>query len=241
MLSVVIVILYFIIGYVTLKFALITKNNKVAICLHLLFILFAFLLMTHSLPGVHNLKVIDRHIFSSTSTPFTMYINFDKTLLAIIILSILGLGHGQLKYAIKWSIITLTVVSVVLIPMGLALSYIHWDPKLPAETGIWLFNNLFLVCTAEEAFFRKYIQSEIICKNSHFKKRPYFAIVIAAILFGLAHYKGGLVYIILSFIAGLSYGFAFFKSQRVEAAIFTHFGLNCLHFFFFSYPSLIKS
>ncbi len=44
----------------------------------------------------------------------------------------------------------------------------------------------------------------------------------------------------LATIAGLFYGYAYWKTNRLEASILVHFGLNLIHFVAFSYPALIR-
>jgi membrane protease YdiL (CAAX protease family) len=67
---------------------------------------------------------------------------------------------------------------------------------------------------------------------------PVIALMMAAMLFGLAHFKGGATYICAGLIAGLGYGWAFLRTRRVEAAIAVHFGLNATHFLLFIYPRI---
>jgi membrane protease YdiL (CAAX protease family) len=64
--------------------------------------------------------------------------------------------------------------------------------------------------------------------------------VLAALAFGLAHYQGGVAYVILSSLAGLFYGWAYLQTGRLEAPVLTHFLLNFLHLTLFSYPALAR-
>ena len=101
-----------------------------------------------------------------------------------------------------------------------------------------MLNNLFFVCLAEEALFRGFIQNGF---TRLFPKTPFFSyasIAVAAVLFGLAHYKGGPIYVALAAVAGLFYGFAYQKTNRLDAAVLVHFGFNTIHFLLFSYPNL---
>ena len=50
-----------------------------------IFLFMGVALSNHLLPGFNNLIVFDKIQFSSDSTPFTMYLNFDKTLVGIFI------------------------------------------------------------------------------------------------------------------------------------------------------------
>ncbi len=67
------------------------------------------------------------------------------------------------------------------------------------------------------------------------------AIAVAAVLFGLRHYMGGINYILLATVAGIGYGWAYRHTGRMEASILTHFSLNSLHFLLFTYPALAAS
>ena len=42
-------------------------------------------LFTHLLPGFNNLQVLDKVRFSPDSAPFTLYLNFDKTAVGLLI------------------------------------------------------------------------------------------------------------------------------------------------------------
>jgi hypothetical protein len=46
------------------------------------------------------------------------------------------------------------------------------------------------------------------------------------------------MYVALATIAGLGYGWIYQRTGRIEASILTHFALNAVHFFAFSYPAL---
>ncbi|MSQ59847.1 MAG: CPBP family intramembrane metalloprotease, partial [Betaproteobacteria bacterium] len=51
-----------------------------------------------------------------------------------------------------------------------------------------------------------------------------------AVLFGLVHLGGGPWYIMLAIFAGLGYGYAYLRIQRVEASILVHFSVSTVHF-----------
>jgi hypothetical protein len=44
----------------------------------------ALLMANHALPGFNNLRIFDRIRFSPESAPFTMYLNFDKTVVGLL-------------------------------------------------------------------------------------------------------------------------------------------------------------
>lgn len=207
---------------------------------HVLFVSLSLLLIAHLLPGFDNLKVFDQVQFSQESLPFSMYLNFDKPLVGIVIVSILGIGGSVRRIHENFGILVFNLGACIgtLLLGALALNYVAADVKLPPDSWIWVFNNLLFVAFAEEAFFRKYVQGGLTQQFKSMKGGPLIALLISACVFGLAHFKGGASYIVLSTIAGLFYGFAYMKTDRLEPAILTHFLLNLSHFLLFSYPAL---
>lgn len=217
-----------------------TSSRWLKLLVHLFFIAMAAFLMTHQVPGFGNWKLFDAIKFSRDSIPFTMYLNLDKPFLGWVILCCLGFGNGPMDLK-KWLMnvgMSLLPCLAILMLGSLAAGYVAFDPKISVGIGWWIFNNLILVCVAEEAFFRRYIKGGLSQKLSAFKYGQVLAILIASMVFGLAHFQGGLIYVFLSTIAGIFYGTVFHFSRRIETSIFTHFGLNLVHFIFFSYPAL---
>jgi membrane protease YdiL (CAAX protease family) len=127
-------------------------------------------------------------------------------------------------------------IAAICLGTALLLHFVSWEPKLPASAWLWVLNNLLLVAVCEEAFFRGYLQG--IIGGRVFKgKSPYIPIFITALLFGLAHTTGGPALMLLAFIAGCGYGWAYYRGG-ILASILTHFFFNVLHFFVFTYPML---
>jgi membrane protease YdiL (CAAX protease family) len=136
--------------------------------------------------------------------------------------------------AAPWS---LAVIAVLMVG-SLGLGFVRWEPKFPPESGLWLGVNLLFTCTAEELLFRGFIQRELQSTLRRFAGGRWIALVVASILFGFAHLAGGLTYVGLATLAGVGYGFIYQRTQRIEASILTHFALNSVHFFAFTYPAL---
>jgi uncharacterized protein len=211
-----------------------------SLCYAVFFVL-AIAMSNYMVPGFKNLSVYDQIQFSKDSVPFTMYLNFDKILVGLFIY-LFYLKPNQIKpfqrQQMFFSIKVLALLIILLMPIALAIHYVHFDPKFPPLGWIWVINNLFFVCLAEEGLFRGLIQgglSKLLPKTKAFS---FFSIIIASLLFGLAHYTGGPAYIALAGIAGLFYGYAYWKTERIESSVIVHFGLNSIHFLFFSYPAL---
>jgi membrane protease YdiL (CAAX protease family) len=128
-----------------------------------------------------------------------------------------------------------------MLPTALAIHYVRIDTKLPSQTWLWALNNLFFVCVAEESLFRGLIQSRLTKLVSQSSRWKWLPLAISSLLFGLDHYEGGITYILLAAIAGLFYGYTYWKTKKIETSISVHFGFNLTHFLFFSYPSMIAS
>ncbi len=128
-------------------------------------------------------------------------------------------------------------MGLIFFVLATALGYSQFEPKLPYFTPVWILVNLFFTCMAEEALFRRLIQQKIHDSLSG-KYAGAISIFIAAALFGLAHFKGGAIYISLATLAGLFYGYIYYKSKRIVSAILLHFSFNLIHLLLFTYPTL---
>jgi uncharacterized protein len=207
-----------------------------------IFLFMAIALSNHMLPGFNNLIVFDKIQFSSDSAPFTMYLNFDKTVVGIFIYLFLLEKRESVSWQKKDSLITLKTFAtflVFMLPLALATHYVRIDPKLPPQTWLWALNNLFFVCFAEESIFRGLIQGGLTDLASVISRWKWLPLVLSSLLFGLDHYEGGLPYILLAAFAGVFYGYTYWKTNKLRSSILVHFGLNLTHFLFFSHPSLI--
>lgn len=120
--------------------------------------------------------------------------------------------------------------------LSIAFEYIKFAPKIPQNLWIWVINNLFFTCVAEEGLFRGFFQESL--SQLKYKYSGNIAILIPAVFFGVMHYSGGLKYVILATIAGVSYGWIYKVTKRIEASILAHFLLNLTHILFFTYPAI---
>ncbi|MDA0967615.1 MAG: CPBP family intramembrane metalloprotease [Proteobacteria bacterium] len=218
-------------------------KKPIAIGLYLVILVVSIGLLMHKLPGFNNLKLIDSITLTSFSVPYTMWLNVDKPILAIIILLFSGYcltvkgrdWHKIFQISLLSAITCLVVLIVPVILSGI----IKFDPKLPDISPLWLINMLFIVCFAEEVFFRYFIQGSFT-KALGFKYGQYIAIILSSLIFGLAHLPGGVIFALFAFIAGIFYGYSYYKTKSIECAILTHFMVNMTHFVAFTYP-LAKS
>ena len=108
--------------------------------------------------------------------------------------------------------------------LGLGLGFLHahaiW-PSLLQLGGAFLF-TFFFIAVPEELFFRGWLQNLLERRMGRIA-----ALLITAILFGLAHFNKRAVffnwrYVILAALAGIFYGRAWRQERRVGASAITH-------------------
>lgn len=199
-----------------------------------------FALGAHLLPGFRNFLALDHVVLSNGAAPYTLYFNFDKTLVG---LCIIGFCHrALLTNANEWSralrrAAPMVIVNVVVVALGaLALGYLTWQPKWTSLFWVWAAVNLFFTCLSEEAFFRGFIQRELASALRGLRYGSAVAIAVSAVLFGLAHFAGGVSYVILAGAAGLGYAIIYHRTKSLEMSMLAHFALNATHFLLFTYP-----
>ncbi|MCH9811549.1 CPBP family intramembrane metalloprotease [bacterium] len=197
-------------------------------------------IMSHMVKGFHNLLLIDGVQYGTSSIPMNMYLNFDKVSLATFLL---GLYVPLINNKDKWKQTFLIVIPyaafaiIILLFYGRAAHLFALDIKIPSTSLYFLIINLFFISIPEEAFFRGFLQQEII-KGLSNKAGPFLAILSVSILFGIMHFFfiPNFYFVLGATIASLLYGTIYYFSGTIESAIATHFLVNVVHFFFFTYP-----
>ncbi len=195
----------------------------------------------HLLPGFNNFEMIHQLKLTKDAVPYSPYFNFDKPLIGLFILGF-GMAHINLRMCSKTTIYTtilMTIITLmVMIVLSLITHYVRFEPKWDNFFYIWALDNLIFVCVTEEALFRGIIQRSLSKTFASMRFGNMLAVVVASLLFGLVHIRGGVMYVLLSSIAGLLYGVTYLRTGRIEASISTHFIVNLVHITFFSYPAL---
>ncbi|HEF4758086.1 TPA: CPBP family intramembrane metalloprotease [Pseudomonas putida] len=206
---------------------------------HGLFVVLALALATHWLPGFYNDRVIDPQRFTDDAVPFSMYLNLDKPLIGFWLLIACPwiAGRPSLRLFLPATALALSMSAVLALGGALLLHAIDWAPKWPEQAWLWLLNNLLLVSLVEEALFRGYLQGGLSRRLAHLPYGESLALLLASLLFGLAHLGAGWQWVLLASLAGVGYGLAY-RFGGLAAAIASHFGLNLLHFGLFTYPML---
>jgi membrane protease YdiL (CAAX protease family) len=198
------------------------------IAAHALLLIVCGAMFLHAVPGYENPQVDGR------------YLNFDKGLAGLILLGVYarevvrhdeGLRH---RGGFLWRFALMVGVLIVL---AVASGYVHFDPKLPPGWPVWLASMVFLTVMPEEALFRAVLQTRIQRWLAPRPSATTIAVLMAGILFGVAHLAGGPVYVALAAVAGIFYGWIFVATRSFAAAVAAHTGLNAVHFFLFTYPS----
>jgi membrane protease YdiL (CAAX protease family) len=203
--------------------------------------LLALLLAAHLLPGFNNLRVLDNVKLSVDAKPYTLYANFDKAAVGLVLLAFFckrSASWAEFGRVLKKALplIALTIGSVI--GAALLLGVVRPDVKIPDSIFAFIIINLFFTCIAEEAFFRGLLQEKLSATLSTKQHGEKVAIACSALLFGAVHFAGGLAYMALATIAGLGYACIYSATKRIEAPIVTHFFFNLFHFIGFTYPAL---
>jgi membrane protease YdiL (CAAX protease family) len=208
----------------------------------LAFFLYALAMSLALLPGFNRVELVAPVVLSAGAAPYSIGVGFPKVTTGIVILGLINpllvrswreLGR-VLARALPVYAITAAVGMAVVVLMG----YSSFAPKWHTLFLLWAPINLFFTCLAEEAFFRGFVQHELARAGSRRALASGIALAVAALLFGAAHFGGGFHYVIAATIAGLGYGWAFLRDNRIEASMFVHFGVNATHFLLFAYPRL---
>ncbi|MDB5766628.1 MAG: Abortive infection protein [Collimonas fungivorans] len=201
----------------------------------------ALALALHKLPGFNNPILLFQLRLSADSAPFTQYANFDKGAAGLVLLAFLcarasSAADWRKLLRQTWPIALIAAVAVL--GLATAIGYVKPDFKISQATALFLSTNLFFTVVAEEAFFRGLLQDRLALSLARFRYGPLLAVVCSALLFGAAHIAGGGTYVLLATVAGLAYAYAYYVTQRIEAAIIVHFAVNAVHFIGFTYPHL---
>lgn len=193
----------------------------------------AIALMLHLVPGINNALVVSDVKVGPQSAPFSFWYNFDK---AVVPFLLLGCIPTLLKRPASppanrlWWLVLLLSMPILLLVATLA-GGLDVELHLPEWLGAFMLANLFFVSFAEEALFRGYIQqrlSQVIGAR--------WGLLVAALLFGLAHAGGGAMLVGFAMLAGIIYGLAWLWSGRLWVSTLVHFAFNMLHLLFFTYP-----
>lgn len=137
---------------------------------------------------------------------------------------------------VPFSIVGVAILAI----LGVASGAVHWQYKLPSYAAARYLTNFFLVATLEEGFYRGFVQSELCRLFSRMKRGNLWALLLASLIFTLAHlyWSPNIGILAFVFLASLLYGGVYLYTGKIESAIFCHFLLNFIHMTFFSYHAM---
>ncbi|WP_165313904.1 CPBP family intramembrane glutamic endopeptidase [Vibrio ziniensis] len=194
-------------------------------------VLLSALLFMHKIPGFYNLLVLNKVYAGPDSIPFSMYLNLDKPIAFFALLfaypTLLG-DKGRPNG--KGLLITIALLASLL-PVASLIGALQIEVGLPDWWWIFAINNLMITCVAEEALFRGLIQ-----KSLSERYVWWIGLLVASLLFGLAHIAGGPLLMLFATFAGIGYGLIFHFTGRLWCSVLAHFSLNFAHLVLFTYP-----
>ncbi len=183
-------------------------------------------LFLHVMPGIDNPRVV--------GDAYSRYLNFDKgfaglCLLGLYVPDVPASDEGARHIPdFLWRF---AIIAIGLIALSLASGYVQWDPKLPSWWPLWTWSMIFLTALPEEAVFRGVAQTWIARRFAS----DTIAMIVAGLLFGIAHLAGRPAYVVLASVAGIGYGWVYASTRSIALATATHVGVNALHFYLFTY------
>jgi uncharacterized protein len=134
-------------------------------------------------------------------------------------------------YAIEWRSgfakavgVNLLLFSLIAIPLGEAIGFIHWEPSLARLRSVPLMavGILFFTAWPEEFLFRGLLQN--LLTRTFRNQRA--GLIVAAVIFGFSHILHAPFpnwkYVILATIAGIFYGLAWMKTGSLVPGAIVH-------------------
>jgi membrane protease YdiL (CAAX protease family) len=217
-----------------------STHRAAAVTVHVLLVLGCAALFLHVVPGFQNPILVSDVVLGPGAQPYTKYLNYDKGMAALLLLGLYApertaSDRGSHPLTFLWRFAVLVAVMLALTVLA---GYVRWDPKLAAWWPAWLWSMVFLTALPEEALFRGGLQTWIADRLSTSSRATVLSVIIAGIVFGVAHAGGGPIYVVLSIVAGIGYGWIYASTRSLAAATLAHAGLNTVHFLFFTYPAL---
>jgi len=171
------------------------------------------------LPGFNNYEYLSSVTLSAKAASFDIWFNWDKSMFGLFVLGLVLqrklIRNRKDALTVIKSCFPISLGGILAIyAVGLLLGYSSLDLTFDPVFLPWAVKNVVFTVLAEEAFFRGIIQNQLARRlNGH------IAVVIAGILFGLAHIGGGMYYVFLSSMAGILYGHTYRVTGRIEAPI----------------------
>lgn len=206
-------------------------------------VLMALAIFSHQLPWFHAPLIGDELVWKADSVPYDFYLNYHKGAAGLCLLVALAgwrqqvPEQEQLRNQRHLLLIIIPVFAGFLLALSADLIQLEVgiNANLYGYLALWMIANLMFTCVAEEVLFRGIVQRGLMLIGGH-RFNPWFIVVGVSLLFGAAHFSGGLVFILVAALMGFAYGAVYYLSGRLLYAILLHFGVNLTHMMFFTYP-----
>lgn len=147
----------------------------------------------------------------------------------------------------------LVIFMAVAIPLGLGIGWLEWNPQWPGWGGLFgaVVGGYLLVALVEEVYFRGLIQNLIEARLeppdgpawAAGRVGFFVSLGITAAVFGMAHLNNttgtaarhlppNWSYVLMASLAGLTYGWVWWKTRKVTASAITHAMVNLIWLLF---------
>jgi membrane protease YdiL (CAAX protease family) len=166
------------------------------------------------------------------------------TLIAVALALYLFLVRHPLKgvgftFRLTWRDFTdvlrgLLAYSVLGLPIGLGIRFIQYNPDFPGVLNLILnaIGGYLLIALIEEVLFRGLIQNLLSIRMGN----KWVALIVASIIFGLAHLNNSTAgysppnwaYALMATMAGVAYGWVWMRTGKVTASALTHMLVNLI-------------
>lgn len=140
------------------------------------------------------------------------------------------LGFRDLWIALRG----LLAYSILGVPIGLGIHFLHYNPVFPGVTGLILgaLGGYLLTALIEEVLFRGLIQNLL----SERMGNKWSALVVASVIFGLAHLNNtttgysppNWAYALMAAMAGVAYGWVWWRTGKITVSALTHMLVNLI-------------
>lgn len=205
----------------------------------LVFAALAIALSIRAVPGVGQVVSQDAPRIASQHPAFAHGLDVGKASIGLLLFALLVPRVSTLAEARQMWRPTLALGlagTAVTVGAAIVLGWLRFEPKLPPGAIVFLASNLIFTCIAEESVFRGLLQ-EGMHRVAERWQHPWMnsgVVALSAVLFGAAHARGGLHYVVLATLGGATNALAYAKARKVEASAITHFTLNAAHFVLFT-------
>jgi uncharacterized protein len=151
-----------------------------------------------------------------------------------------GVGYRLLwrKADVTSALANWAVFTVLAIPLGYALHFIHFHPHAVSWSALGLqFIGIYLtIAIPEELMFRGILQN-LLEKSIRGCPPGRWGLLIASVIFGASHFHHPPVpnwrYCIMATVAGIFYGIAYQTRRRISSSALTHALVDTLWHFWF--------